>query len=106
MRVGQASPRPTGVFHFWVSSLGQLEGGVNPTTLLSRLGPRHWGQSAAPAARTPVPRATVARSINRLLILHLHSNTGARPGSGSVQRAEHPDESSQPPYWRSSVARP
>src|SRR5438552_3489186 len=33
--------------HFCVSALGQVVGAVKPVTLLSRLGPRHWGQSWA-----------------------------------------------------------
>src|SRR5262245_25917076 len=49
-RAGVATPSPTGTFHFWVSSLGQVLGAVNPVTLASRLGPRHCGQSSPRAA--------------------------------------------------------
>src|SRR5579885_2404444 len=46
-RAGVATPSPTVTFHFSVSSLGQVAGAVNPITLPSRWGPRHWGQSWA-----------------------------------------------------------
>src|SRR6516165_12665227 len=49
---GDASPRPTLAFHFCVNSLGHVLGSVKPVTLLSRLGPRHWGQSCALAHLT------------------------------------------------------
>ena len=38
---GVASPEPTVTFHFWVNSLGQVCGAVNPATLPSRWMPRH-----------------------------------------------------------------
>src|SRR5262245_2055925 len=52
-RAGVATPSPTGTFHFWVSSLGQSFGAVNPAARASRLGPRHWGQSWAHAQLAP-----------------------------------------------------
>src|SRR5687768_5137778 len=55
---GVATPRPTGVVHFGVSSLGQLAGALKSATWASRFGPRHWGQSAAKAA---VPMSEAAR---------------------------------------------
>jgi hypothetical protein len=45
------------VCHFCVSSLGQVAGALNPVTLLSRLGPRHRGQSWA-----QVPLALISRT--------------------------------------------
>ena len=54
---------PTLTFHFCVNSLGQVEGATKPVTLLSRLGPRHWGQSAArrPLAPSRARQTAVAR---------------------------------------------
>src|SRR5262249_8600870 len=44
---GVATPLPTVIFHFLVSSLGHSLGAVKPSTFASRFGPRHWGQSWA-----------------------------------------------------------
>src|SRR5262245_10724324 len=55
-RAGVATPSPTFSDHFFVSSLGQALGAVNPVTLASRLAPRHCGQSWAPAV--PAPNST------------------------------------------------
>src|SRR5206468_10233762 len=52
-RTGEDSPTPTVIFHFCVSALGQAFGSRNSVTLLSRLGPRHCGQSWAQVAWTP-----------------------------------------------------
>src|SRR5579884_3803042 len=48
-RAGDARPSPTLTFHFFVSSLGHSFGSLKPVTRLSRLGPRHCGQSSAQA---------------------------------------------------------
>src|SRR5579871_4142543 len=52
-RAGVATPSPTVTFHFWVSSLGQVFGALNPVAWASRLGPRHCGQSCAVAVVVP-----------------------------------------------------
>src|SRR5262245_488529 len=46
---GEETPSPTVLDHFSVSSFGHALGALKPTTLLSRFGPRHCGQSCAQA---------------------------------------------------------
>src|SRR5688500_14641820 len=64
---GEDSPMPTGTCQFRVSSLGQTAGALNPVTLLSRLGPRHWGQSWARARLAP----SSSTATPSMLIVHL-----------------------------------
>src|SRR5206468_1096404 len=62
-KAGVAAPSPTGTDHFLVNSDGQVEGALKSLTLASRLGPRHWGQSATanPARMSHVSNATECR---------------------------------------------
>src|SRR5262249_52480042 len=62
---------PTVFFHCCVSALGQALGTVRPGTLLSLVGPRHCGQSAAATAREKADRPAATRSSPRIFILHL-----------------------------------
>src|SRR5262249_9821890 len=58
---GVATPSPTVTDHFFVSSRGQAVGATNPVAFASRLGPRHCGQSWAPAPLAPsTTQATTA----------------------------------------------
>jgi hypothetical protein len=50
---------PTVVLHFSVSWLGHFAGEVKSLTFPSRLGPRHWGQSAA---RTQLAQSTITQT--------------------------------------------
>ena len=63
------SPRPTVTFHFWVSSLGQVWGAVNPLALASRLGPRHCGQSCARAQLALIAISPATAVIVRFMFL-------------------------------------
>ena len=61
IRAGDAAPKPTVTFHRGVNALGHVFGIVKPVTLLSRLGPRHCGQSCTTrpqALRNRQPSAT------------------------------------------------
>src|SRR4051794_9459905 len=65
---GVATPSPTVSDHFFVSSLGQVAGALKSVTRASRFGPRHWGQSSAPAVRVKPPKPAAARRNNRTFI--------------------------------------
>src|SRR5579883_1096891 len=69
---GVASPLPTSTFHFWASSLGHVLGASKPTTLPSRLAPRHCGQSWA--------NRLAAQTVARLDTMILAENFIVTPG--------------------------
>src|SRR5206468_264880 len=76
---GDATPSPTLTFHCCLSAVGHACGALKPVTLLSRVGPRNWGQSSAPALREQSPIA-VPRSHHRVPIAHLLETATRHPG--------------------------
>src|ERR1051326_8340761 len=91
---GVATPSPTGIDHFLVSSFGQSLGAATPAALPSRFGPRHCGQHWAPASAAPrramQPAATPAFHVEFIMIPPFESGQPAAewnpgPGRGSCE---------------------
>src|SRR5262249_32226168 len=90
-RTGDATASPTGVLHFFVSALGHSLGATKAVTLLSRLGPRHWGQSwaaATPARSSRQPTATPMRFASFMASPFPHLTHRASPPSVEPRRRQ------------------
>ena len=68
---GEAKPSPTGSCHRGLSSAGSLTSNLSPVgTYPSRLGPRHWGQSAGrPHSAHPITASSASAPVIRVVMV-------------------------------------
>src|SRR5262249_36959763 len=88
---------------FWVSSLGQVVGALNPLALASRLGPRHCGQSCPPLVLAPsstAQKATATVGFALFMVPPVRFLPPPVRDAATLDRTPQPGDSSNPPGGR------